>query len=37
MTFRRQHPIEYFIVDFYCAQVKLIIELDEYIGAVQKL
>ncbi|WP_373058592.1 endonuclease domain-containing protein [Zunongwangia sp. H14] len=26
--FRRQHSIEYFIVDFYCAQEKLIIELD---------
>jgi len=26
--FRRQHSIENFIVDFYCAQEKLIIELD---------
>ncbi len=26
--FRRQHPIERFIVDFYCAQVKLCIEID---------
>ena len=26
--FRRQHSIDYFIVDFYCASEKLIIELD---------
>jgi very-short-patch-repair endonuclease len=26
--FRRQHPIERFIVDFYCAQTKLCIEID---------
>jgi very-short-patch-repair endonuclease len=26
--FRRQHSIENFIVDFYCAEEKLIIELD---------
>ena len=26
--FRRQHPIGPFIVDFYCAKVKLIIEID---------
>ena len=26
--FRRQHPIDKFIVDFYCAQAKLCIELD---------
>ena len=26
--FRRQHPIDRFIVDFYCAQAKLCIELD---------
>ena len=26
--FRRQHPIECFIVDFYCAQAKLLIEVD---------
>jgi very-short-patch-repair endonuclease len=26
--FRRQHSIENFIVDFYCAQEELIIELD---------
>lgn len=26
--FRRQHPIDKFIVDFYCAQAKLYIEID---------
>lgn len=26
--FRRQHSINYFIVDFYCASEQLIIELD---------
>ncbi len=26
--FRRQHPIRYFIADFYCHQVNLAIELD---------
>ncbi|MBX3065165.1 MAG: endonuclease domain-containing protein [Anaerolineae bacterium] len=26
--FRRQHPIERFIVDFYCREAKLIIEVD---------
>jgi very-short-patch-repair endonuclease len=26
--FRRQHPIDNFIIDFYCAQVRLCIELD---------
>ena len=26
--FRRQHPINRFIIDFYCAQAKLLIEVD---------
>jgi very-short-patch-repair endonuclease len=26
--FRRQHPIDRFIVDFYCAEAKLLIEVD---------
>ena len=26
--FRRQHPIDRFIIDFYCAQAKLLIEID---------
>lgn len=28
VKFRRQHPIGHFIVDFYCAQSKLVIEID---------
>src|SRR5688572_19777361 len=28
LKFRRQHPIEPFIVDFYCASAKLVIGLD---------
>jgi very-short-patch-repair endonuclease len=28
MKFRRQHPIGRFIVDFYCHEYKLVIELD---------
>lgn len=28
VTFRRQHPIDKYIVDFYCHQAKLVIELD---------
>ncbi len=27
-SFRRQHPIDRFIVDFYCAELKLVIEVD---------
>jgi len=26
--FRRQHPIDRFIADFYCAEAKLVIEID---------
>ena len=26
--FKRQHPIAYYIVDFYCHKAKLVIELD---------
>ena len=28
LKFRRQHPIEPYIVDFYCAEARLVIELD---------
>ena len=28
VKFRRQHPIDMFIVDFYCHEIKLVIELD---------
>jgi very-short-patch-repair endonuclease len=28
LKFGRQHPIEPYIVDYYCAQARLVIELD---------
>ncbi len=28
LKFRRQHPIGQFIVDFYCAETRLIVEID---------
>jgi very-short-patch-repair endonuclease len=28
LHFRRQHPINMFIADFYCAKIKLVIEID---------
>lgn len=28
LKFRRQHPIEPYVADYYCAEAKLIIELD---------
>ncbi len=28
LTFRRQHPINQFIADFYCHKAKLVIEID---------
>jgi len=28
LKFRRQHPIEYYIADFYCPEKKLVIEID---------
>ena len=34
LKFRRQHPFEYFILDFYCAELKLAIEVD---GAVHDM
>ncbi len=35
--FRRQHPIGNFIVDFYCAEARLIIEVDGDIHAFQEM
>jgi very-short-patch-repair endonuclease len=28
LKFRRQHPVKWFIADFYCHEIKLIIEVD---------
>ena len=33
IVFRRQHPIDIFIVDFYCHKYKLVIEVDGGIHA----
>ena len=35
LKFRRQHPIGRFIVDFYCAEYRLVIELDGPIHELQ--
>jgi len=34
LKFRRQHPVGRFVADFYCAQRRLIVELD---GAVHRM
>jgi 5-methyltetrahydrofolate--homocysteine methyltransferase len=34
--FRRQHPYEKFILDFHCAEAKLIVELDGAIHLMEK-
>jgi very-short-patch-repair endonuclease len=36
LKFRRQHPIGRFIADFYCAEARLVIELDGESHAVQQ-
>ncbi|WP_430814213.1 endonuclease domain-containing protein [Carboxylicivirga sp. RSCT41] len=36
LKFRRQHPIDIFIVDFYCHEKKLVIELDGKIHSFNK-
>ncbi len=36
LRFRRQHPIAFFIADFYCHEAKLVIELDGEIHNQQK-
>ncbi len=36
LRFRRQHPIDIFIADFYCHTVRLVIELDGNIHKMQK-
>jgi very-short-patch-repair endonuclease len=34
--FRRQHPIGRFVVDFYCAQAHLVVEIDGDVHAIQE-
>jgi very-short-patch-repair endonuclease len=36
LRFRRQHPIAFFIADFYCHEAKLVIELDGEIHNQQR-
>jgi very-short-patch-repair endonuclease len=36
LRFRRQHPIDIFIADFYCHKAKLVIEIDGEIHNSQK-
>jgi very-short-patch-repair endonuclease len=36
LRFKAQHPIERFIVDFYCDKVKLVVEIDGGIHNQQK-
>ncbi len=33
LKFRRQHPVDKFIVDFYCSDARLVIEVDGWIHA----
>ena len=35
--FRRQHPIEFYIADFYCHNLKLVIEVDGGIHSDEKI
>jgi len=35
LRFRRQHPIDFFIADFYCHAAKLVIEVDGEIHGIQ--
>ncbi|MFC1584031.1 endonuclease domain-containing protein [Fibrobacterota bacterium] len=36
LKFRRQHPVKGFVVDFYCSELKLAIELDGKIHQLQE-
>ncbi len=36
LPFRRQHPVERFILDFYCPREKLCVELDGPVHDVQQ-
>jgi very-short-patch-repair endonuclease len=36
LRFRRQHPIDIFIADFYCHEVRLVVEIDGEIHNQQK-
>jgi very-short-patch-repair endonuclease len=36
-TFRRQHPIEFYIADFYCHKLKLVVEVDGEIHSEEEV
>jgi len=36
VRFRRQHPIDFFIADFYCHEARLVVEIDGEIHDQQK-
>jgi len=36
LRFRRQHPVDIFIVDFYCHEVRLVVEIDGEIHEQQE-
>jgi cyclase len=36
VKFRRQHPVSFYIVDFYCHELKLVIEVDGSIHDVDE-
>ena len=35
--FRRQHPIDYYVADFYCHKVKLVVEVDGDIHDLEEI
>ncbi len=35
-VFRRQHPLDFFIADFYCHKVKLVIEVDGDVHLIEE-
>jgi len=37
IPFRRQHPIEFYIADFYCHNLRLVIEVDGEIHTEKKI
>jgi len=36
VRFRRQHPIDFFIADFYCHEARLVVELDGEVHKAQR-
>jgi very-short-patch-repair endonuclease len=36
VRFRRQHPVDFFIADFYCHEARLVVELDGEVHKTQR-